>query len=358
MVVNVGAIADTGKLHRVTSAEFKDKPGIDISHYCSEIYNYYLDSLGRDSWTGDGASIGMHSHVPDPYYGGPMSNAFWDPSGSLWYFGVGGGDYRSFTTSIEVIAHEFQHAVTGTEVSLTVSQPGAINEHLSDFFGYLLDPTDFLLGEDIQIKPDEYGRTAIRNMEDPTWGSPFNPSNPWNQPAHMNQIWKYGGRPSGANDYGGVHINCGILNKAAYIAIQGLGNEKPRDIWYKALNEHYIPDGSSFLAFPEGIVKASEDLYGAESLTRRIVYRAFQNVGLYDAAPSLPTANMCYYDEQSAIYSEVALDGGDKVAIRLSPEQEGLMTKIYMFIAVLKKALVIYLLKYTTPKTIFPVQNY
>jgi Zn-dependent metalloprotease len=49
------------------------------------------------------------------------------------------------------------------------------------------------------------------------------------QPDHMNNIYV------GPDDYGGVHINSGIPNKAFYLAASELGIDVAARIWYRSL---------------------------------------------------------------------------------------------------------------------------
>ena len=43
-------------------------------------------------------------------------------------------------------------------------------------------------------------------------------------------------------DWGGVHINSGIPNKAAYIIASNLGMGNTAKIYYRALNNYMTPD--------------------------------------------------------------------------------------------------------------------
>ena len=62
-------------------------------------------------------------------------------------------------------------------------------------------------------------------------------SNPekYNQPANMADYYK------GTDDEGGVHINSGIPNKAAYLTIKSIGKSKAEQIYYLALTQYLTP---------------------------------------------------------------------------------------------------------------------
>lgn len=125
----------------------------------------------------------------------------------------GDGDGTTFTSlsgALDVVAHELTHAVTERTAGLQYqNQSGALNESFSDVFGYFLDPTDYLLGEDIYT-PGVSG-DALRSLSNPTQ---------YGQPAHMSNY------VNTTSDNGGVHTNSGIPNKAAYNTISSIGKAK------------------------------------------------------------------------------------------------------------------------------------
>jgi hypothetical protein len=127
------------------------------------------------------------------------------------------------------------HSVTEhTSNLMYLYQSGAINESMSDVMGELADQwnglaTDteadrWLLGEDL---PATVG--VVRNMKDPTKlpsGVPSNDFTP--QPAKMTSPLYFGTQVNDLDtgqalplDNGGVHINSGVGNKAAYLIVDG-----------------------------------------------------------------------------------------------------------------------------------------
>src|SRR5262249_42168341 len=102
--------------------------------YMGDTYDFYFSRFGRDSW--DGAGGILIGRVRYCLLGGacPMANAFWN--GSEMRFGNG------FAVD-DVTGHELTHAVTQIESNLIYwSEPGAINESISDIFGEFVDLTN------------------------------------------------------------------------------------------------------------------------------------------------------------------------------------------------------------------------
>ncbi len=96
--------------------------------------------------------------------------------------------------------------------------------HFSDVFGYFLDPEDWDCGEDLFTA--KFSGHALRSLSHPE---------KYAQPSHMNQ-YRYM-----QDDNGGVHINSGIPNKAAYLTINAIGKEKAELIYYRALTIYLTP---------------------------------------------------------------------------------------------------------------------
>jgi thermolysin len=181
-----------------------DAPAVDAHAYAAQTFDYYNTVHGRSSYDGNGAQL-----ISTVHYGRNYNNAFW--SGSQMVYGDGDGStFIPLSGGLDVIAHELTHAVTDTTANLIYqNESGAINESMSDIFGTLVEyhfnnSPDWQIGEDIYT-PAIAG-DALRSMSDPTL---------YGDPDH------YSVRYTGTGDYGGVHINSGISNKAAYLLSNG-----------------------------------------------------------------------------------------------------------------------------------------
>ncbi|WP_250673877.1 M4 family metallopeptidase [Paraclostridium ghonii] len=222
----------------------KDKAAVDAHYFTNEVYNYYKDVHNRESYDGKGADINSYVHVQDPSYGGNWSNAAW--TGVEMIYGDGDpATENPFTAANDVIAHEITHGVTTSSANLVYKyQPGALNESFSDVFGYFVDSDDWLMGEDLFKNPGE----AIRDLQDPT---------KYEQPAHMKDYKNW----PGWYDNGGVHVNSGIPNKAAYNTITKIGKEKAEKIYYRALTQ-YLTQQSQFTDAKSSLIQSAKDIYG------------------------------------------------------------------------------------------------
>lgn len=136
-------------------------------------------------------------------------NAFWDGTQMVYGQVQSNGDLLSISVDLDVVAHEMFHGVTNTTSDLQYqTQSGALNESYSDIFGVIV--ANF-------VEPDtaKWSWKLGDHLGDN--GGPFRDmSNPtaYGQPAHMKNFRVLPVTRNG--DYGGVHINSGIHNFAAF----------------------------------------------------------------------------------------------------------------------------------------------
>ena len=225
-----------------------DTDAVAAHKFAGQTYDFYLTNHGRDSFNGAGAAI--ISTVDD---GNNVNNASWNGTQLAYGNGIVGDD---------VVAHEFTHAVTDSESNLMYfRQSGAINESLSDVWGELVDFANgegndtpgarWQIGEDIPIG-------AIRNMANPP---------AFNDPDRVTSALFHGAN----SDNGGVHINSGVNNKAAFLLVDGgthngktvtaLGELKVAKIYYEVQTNLLTP-GSDYFDLYTALQQACNTLVG------------------------------------------------------------------------------------------------
>ena len=192
-------------------------------------------------------------------------------------YGDGDGSaFSSLGACLDIVAHELTHGVIENTSNLEYrNQSGALNESFADIMGAMVDRGDWLLGEDCTIQSPGY----VRSMSAPETGLPY-------QPGHMNG---YRHMPdTEAGDWGGVHINSGIPNRAAYLMAEGLGTEglgesigraKTEKIFYRGFTT-YLLSTSEFVDARAATIQAAKDLYGSNSQEQQSVAAAWDAVGV------------------------------------------------------------------------------
>ena len=205
--------------------------GVDAHYYASVADKYFLGIHDRHSYNND--AINPANQISIVHSGIDDNNAYW--SGSSFVYGDGDGiDFIQFSGALDVVGHEWTHAVTEyTSNLIYLDASGALNESYSDMMGTAIEfyanelassgcepapgPTecaDWLLGEDIDISGN-----GFRNMADPEANGSTGGYYPARYPDHYSE-WFYDPLYL---DGGGVHINSGISNHWFYLMAQPVG---------------------------------------------------------------------------------------------------------------------------------------
>jgi len=235
-----------------------DSHAVAAHTYAGDTYDFYFTHHGRDGINNAGMTIRSTVHYRTGY-----ANAFWNGSQMVY------GDAYGFPLADDVVAHELTHGVTDYESDLFYYyQSGAINESFSDIWGEYVDLMNgagddsagvkWLMGEDVS------GLGALRDMESPpAFGDPDRMSS--------------GNYYLGTGDNGGVHINSGINNKAAFLmtdggsfngySVTGLGIDKVAAIYYD-VQTRMLTSGSDYGDLYNALYQSCLDLVaGSEGIT-------------------------------------------------------------------------------------------
>jgi Zn-dependent metalloprotease len=212
-------------------------------------------------------------------------NAFWNGEQMVYGQVLRPDGLRSLAANVDVVAHEMFHGVTDHTARLEyASQPGALNESYSDIFGTIVanlgndDPRtwDWLLGQNLLV-----GDKPFRDLSNPPR---------FGQPDHMSKFRVLPNSRSG--DWGGVHTNSGIHNKAAFILLTTENEDKtlalaPTEVaavFYLALTQR-LTRTSQFVDSRRTVVASAQTLFRTlpeQERTRKVsaVEAVFDAVGI------------------------------------------------------------------------------
>lgn len=221
-----------------------DQEGYDTYNRIKSLYYWWWDNFRRDSYDNDGDDIQMYIHVDDPPSWGAAGypNARYNRLCDIFEFATN-------TATPDNMAHEYMHGVVKEELNSTSQfQQGALNESLADTFAAFFDG-NWTLGEGSAVG-------IIRNLSNPpATGDPDRMSN-------------YQALPSN-RDRGGIHINNGILNKAAFLitagqnfnghSVVGIGLTKAMRLYYNVLLNR-LTSNSDFFDMRNQIVAEAKSL--------------------------------------------------------------------------------------------------
>ncbi len=246
---------------------FSDPAAVSAHYNASLAYDYFHDVHGRNAIDGRGGNVLSIVNFVDED-GEEMDNAFWN--GEFMVYGNGNRGFKPLAGDTDVGGHEMTHGVIGSTANLVYrNQPGAVNEHIADVFGVLIDADNFTLAEDV-VLPQAYPSGAMRDMEDPHNGGSELGDRGW-QPDHLRELY------TGTEDNGGVHINSGIPNRAFYLIATELGRDQAGAIYYRALTT-YLTASSEFIDLRRAVINAATDLEG--DAAAQVAAQAFDAVGI------------------------------------------------------------------------------
>ncbi len=257
---------------------------VEAHVFAGLVYDWMLSTFSRNGYDDNGATmlscVDYQHPVPSM-----ANNAYWDDQNRVVYTTPTGGNY-SMATSLDVVAHEWAHAWTGSTSDLGNSkEPGAIAEAISDMMGTAFefaqsdyDTPDWTIGE-----RSSSSWTPLRNMADPHSRDHPDYYGP------TDAFWyDQNCSPSDGNDQCGVHINCGVLNKWFYllceggthhgVTVSGVGIDNAIDLVYD-VNSDYLTSTDGFLEFRDAAVSLAAD----HTNWADQVENAFLAVGIVDS---------------------------------------------------------------------------
>jgi len=262
------------------------------AHECaSRAWDYFYNApFSRNGMSGWGKHLRVVSDYKNEY------NEY-IPEGAMWVHVDGQGNdddyilvsrFNGHAMNVyDVIGHEFTHGINFYSRKLkSLGESGALMESFGDIFGTMIEKYakgmhDWEIGADAQA--------TIRIMDYP---------NLKNHPSFYNDsFWKpqSGGIPDKSNDWWGIHINAGVLNKWFYLLSTGgfqdvngqirdatsIGEYKASRIAYTTLTS-YITANSNYNSARAESLAATALLYGLCSNEYNAVCRAWWCVNVGD----------------------------------------------------------------------------
>ncbi|WP_312888850.1 M4 family metallopeptidase, partial [Nonomuraea rhodomycinica] len=277
-----------GSAYTGTDDSWGNGQGTDLETACVDAlysvqreWDMLRDWLGRNGINGSGGGFPARVGLSDV-------NAYWN--GSYTNFGHNQANTRQ-ATPIDVVAHEFGHAIFQTTPGGAGSgnENGGINEGTGDIFGVLTehyannpnDPPDYLVGEEVDL----VGDGPIRNMYNP---SALGDPNCWSTSIPNTEVhaaagpinhWFYllaegsnpgGGKPSSPICSGGPS------------SVTGIGIEKAGKIYMGALNRK--TSSWRYTNVRAAAVAAAIELYGANSVECNTTKASFSAIAVAAAS--------------------------------------------------------------------------
>lgn len=260
-----------------------DPAAISAHANAADMLKFLSSVLGRHGIDNMGGPVRSSINCVEQNHTKEWDNATWFRKQMMYGQSKVKEGLRSWALSKDIVVHELTHGITDYTARIEyLGESGALNESYSDIFGVIIANIDqpdvkkwnWLVGEGV------FGpRTALRDLRKPE---------KFEQPAHMDKYQKLPKTENG--DWGGVHTNSGIHNKAAYNMLtakdaQGKYLLKPREVaalFYLALSQN-LSRTSRFGDSRRGVELAARSLFANKSNKQerfKAVAKAFDKVGI------------------------------------------------------------------------------
>ena len=248
------------------------------------VTDFYKNMFGYRSW--DGKNVEVVASVNVQRLGfldllGLKQNAAWMAPWKFFIFGAGGDELGNFAGALDVVGHEFTHAVISSTSNLAYErQSGALNEHFADVFGasieyhYNKPAKPFHIGDTVLRGELAKKHEALRDMMNPHNGVAWQPENMREMPYQYKDEHCM---PDNSNDNCGVHINCGIPGKAAALAISAVGWEPMYKVFYRVMTARLLAR-SKFLDYKHQMLEECAKSLRAQDC--KAIEGAFEAVGI------------------------------------------------------------------------------
>ena len=256
------------------------------------IYDYYKNVLGRNSYDNKGSKIIINLGVnASTFSNEDLDNAMWNSLTDQMYIGDYNG--KSFSASLDVLAHEFTHGVVAHSASFAGTakkedknkafETGALNEGYADVLGHLIEGKNWTMAENNE---------TLRNAANP--GSYKNPSVKGGEHYYPDSYLKDGKtleqflkdkNITYVTDYdkGGVHNNSNVVSHAAYLMYEDgafSSREEMAKVWYNSLL--MLSSYSNFEDCALAVIKAAKNFGLSETSIYKIT-KAFQDTKMLES---------------------------------------------------------------------------
>lgn len=276
---------------------WENDKSITTAHWAFQrTWDYYYLEFNR--WGGDDHGQGVHVWANCDNQNASYSHDW------LWQYdefeiGTGQNGVQGSYATLDVIGHEFTHAVTHHTAGLVYEkESGALNESFSDIFGTMVE--NYHLHNHNWTIAEDCG--TIRNMQS---NAVYNGTG-WTNIANCT--------PSSNNDRCGVHSNSNVQNRFYSLLSDGgtmpvgpgttvtaIGIDAASRIGYRALTS-YMHENSNYADSREAWMNAARDLFGECSEQRKQVANAWSAVGIGSPITCTPSGG-CNFNEGDFMFN-------------------------------------------------------
>lgn len=278
--------------------ETRDAPGaaVDLHAHLATTFDHFVRVHGRLGPAGDGQGAVAAAHYRSP--GLPAARvplAFYD--GKALVFGDGDGvDTRPLAAALDIVAHEYTHAVLDSELALAQEgEAGAVGEGLANLFACFIeraalpaqapsaegsDP-GWTVGERVLRGRDERGAEVARPSADlsaPQKSDQAEHTRGLDAPPPLTPPPAFSPQRE-AERFAWRRRAAGVIGLLGYRSAQHLGDRAAEALWYRAVTT-YLHGNAGFSDVSDGLAAAAQDLHPGDLALGVRLQQLFRDLGV------------------------------------------------------------------------------
>lgn len=249
---------------------WNDRDAVSLMNNLSYTFDYYANIVKTTAFNDNKLSY-IYGYVQ---YESNLDNAFSSTSNNKRETYLQFGDSKPRVNCLDTVAHEFTHSIISATCDLEyLNEAGALNEAYADILGNLIENDS----DGIWLHGEDHTPGGIRNLTNPNESN--QPNNVNDKNYKVNNCNLNHDHSNSDCDYGGVHTNSGIINRASYLMWKnGINNKKMlATIFSRSMD--YMNRTTDFLGCRAAVLHAARDLnLSTEQI--QIIANAFSEVGI------------------------------------------------------------------------------
>lgn len=306
------------------------KDAITTMKNYEDIYDYYKNNLGRNSYDNKGSKIVVHIGVGTTS-DEELENAFWLKSFNQMFIGRT-KDKVSLSKAKDILGHEFTHGVISKTANFSkvpknkneANETAALNEGISDILGSLIEGKNWTIGEDVDWLIRDIKEPSNTNNPSEKGGENYYPDSYLKDGRTLEEFLKDNNLKTLYDyDNGGEHKNATVVGHAAYL-MEEKGAVKNKEqlakLWYNSL--FLMSSYSNFEDCALAVIKTAKNM-GLSTSSIEKIEEAFYETKMLEKTKYKVTGTVTADNKEIANLKIILKNESDNKTYQISTNTKG-----------------------------------
>lgn len=303
------------------------KDAITTMKNYEDIYDYYKNNLGRNSYDNKGSKIVVHIGVGTTS-NEELENAFWLSKFNQMFIGRT-KDKVSLSKAKDILGHEFTHGVISKTANFSkvpknkneANETAALNEGISDILGSLIEGKNWTIGEDVDWLIRDIKEPSNTNNPSEKGGENYYPDSYLKDGRTLEEFLKDNNLKT--YDNGGEHKNATVVGHAAYLMEEKgavKSEEQLAKLWYNSL--FLMSSYSNFEDCALAVIKTAKNM-GLSPSSIEIIQEAFYETKMLEKDKYKVTGTVTADNKEIANLKIILKNESDNKTYQISTNTKG-----------------------------------